>query len=160
LARLWLIAAWLCGSVVLAHAAATQPANPTGRWYTADHSAVVQIAPCGKDLCGQIVGLADVNQTGEMPTDWQGQPQCGLTILQTQPQTAPDGSVIWAGTVLDPRNGNVYQATLALDASRHLQLHGYIGLPIFGQTQTWQPYPGRTLAGCKLAANVQGQGKG
>jgi hypothetical protein len=39
-----------------------------------------------------------------------------------------------------------------LDPQRHLYLHGYIGLPIFGQTQTWTRYSGRTLADCRLAA--------
>jgi uncharacterized protein (DUF2147 family) len=128
-------------------------AAPTGRWITANGQAVVQIFPCGSgNLCGDIVGIALAHPGDKMPTDWQGQPQCGLTIIQTAPATAPDGSPIWQGSVLDPRNGNVYHAEIKLDSDRHLLLHGYLGLPIFGQTQTWLPYSGRTLSNCHLAA--------
>jgi uncharacterized protein (DUF2147 family) len=147
LTRLWLTAAWVCGSVAIAGAAAKPP---TGRWITSDGSAVIQIAPCGAELCGQIVGLAQAHPGDPMPANWQGQPECGEVILQTAPAT--DGTTSWVGQITDPRNGNVYQASVALDANRHLELHGYVVLPIFGQTQTWYPYAGRTLAGCKLAA--------
>ncbi len=126
--------------------------SPAGRWITSDHQAVIQIFPCGEDMCGDIVGIALAHPGDKMPSDWQGQPQCGLTIIQTKPTTGPDGSPVWQGSVLDPRDGSVYHAQIKLDANRHLYLHGYIGLPIFGQTQTWTPYAGRTLADCRLAA--------
>jgi uncharacterized protein (DUF2147 family) len=125
--------------------------TPTGRWLTANRQAVIQIAPCGAELCGQIVGLATAHPGDHMPTDWQGQPQCGLTIMETAPGTDGDGAKVWQGSVLDPRDGSVYHAEIKLDGARHLYLHGYIGLPIFGQTQTWTPYAGRTLANCRLA---------
>jgi hypothetical protein len=71
------------------------------------------------------------------------------------------GRKTWIGRVLDPRDGAIYQARMALDALRHLVLHGYVGLPIFGRTQTWTPYAGRTTADCRLAvvaASVGGAG--
>jgi uncharacterized protein (DUF2147 family) len=134
--------------------------SPTGRWITENGQAVIQISPCGAKLCGQIVGIATAHPGDKMPTDWQGQPQCGLTIMQTAPATSDDGSKIWQGSVLDPRDGSVYHAEIKLDAARHLFLHGYIGLPIFGQTQTWTPYAGRTLANCRLAAASRGNTPG
>jgi uncharacterized protein (DUF2147 family) len=150
LLRLWLIAIWLGGSIGLAQAATTPP---TGRWITADHSTIVQIAPCGADLCGQIIGIVLANPTGPMPDDWQGQPLCGRTIIKTSPMiNSLTGSISWVGTVLDPRYGNVYQATIGLDQNHDLRLHGYLGLPIIGQTQTWMPFNGRTPLGCRLAA--------
>ena len=169
--RLWLSAAWLIGSGVLANAADTTapglnntPSGPTGRWYSQDHSIVVQIAPCGSQpsaqLCGQIVGINLAHPNDPMPNNWQGQPQCGMTIIQTtESADTSSGTPHWHGTVVDPRNGNIYNATIALDPNRHLLLHGYLGLPIFGLTQTWDPYSGRTLANCKLAAaTVSGAG--
>lgn len=129
---------------------------PTGRWITANGQAVVQIFPCGRgDLCGDIVGIAVAHPGDKMPIDWRGQPQCGLTIIETAPATGADGGPVWDGSVLDPRNGNVYHAQIKLDSDRHLLLHGYLGLPIFGQTQTWLPYSGRTLSDCRLAAVPQ-----
>ncbi len=127
--------------------------TPTGRWITASGDAVVQIAPCGANLCGQIVGIQLAHPGDPMPTNWQGQPQCGETIIQTTETSDANGQPVWKGTVLDPRNGNIYQARIKLDQSRHLELHGYLGLPIFGQTQTWTPFAGRTMADCHLADN-------
>ncbi len=153
--RLGCLALLLSFGLSMGQAKADQPADPTGRWITAQHNAVIQIFPCGADMCGDIVGLVPANPDGGMPTDWQGRPQCGLTIINTAPATDSDGTPVWQGTVLDPRNGSVYQAKIKLDQDRHLELHGYIGLPIFGQTQTWTPYSGRTLADCHLAAAPQ-----
>ncbi len=152
--RLWLFVLLLCGGLTTAQAAPSPDQTPEGRWITANHQAVVQIAPCGPNLCGQIVGIALAHPNDPMPKDWQGAPQCGMTILETAPQTDASGTTSWVGAVLDPRDGSVYHATLIVDAFRHLLLHGYIGLPIFGQTQTWTPYSGRTLANCKLAATT------
>ncbi len=131
------------------HAAGWPEATPSGRWLTANHDAVIQIAPCGSNLCGQIVGIAR-GPSDPVPLDWRGKAQCGLTILQTSPVRNDAGEVHWAGTILDPRNGDVYKATIALDTDRHLKLRGYIGLPIFGQTQTWLPYAGRTMDDCRM----------
>jgi uncharacterized protein (DUF2147 family) len=148
--RVWTIALMLSLGFP-AQGSADAAASPAGRWMTANHQAVIQIAPCGRDLCGQIVGIALAHPGDKMPTDWRGQPQCGLTIIQTAPGTGDDGTPVWTGSVLDPRDGTVYNANIRLDADRHLVLHGYLGLPIFGQTQTWTPYAGRTLANCRLA---------
>ncbi len=145
-----LLFSFMCPAIGPADASAT----PAGRWITADHQAVIQIFPCGADLCGDIVGIALAHPGDKMPSDWKGQPQCGLTIIQTAPATDSDGTPVWQGSVLDPRDGSVYHAKIKLDANRHLYLHGYIGLPVFGQTQTWTPYAGRTMADCRLADAV------
>jgi len=130
-----------------AGAAGQWTASPTGMWSTANHNAVVRITPCGPDLCGTIVGLAR-GPSDPAPTDWRGGTQCGLTIIKT----APDGSgdQVWNGSILDPRDGSVYNAQLRLDPAHHLLLRGYIGLPIFGQTQTWTAYNGPTGPDCRI----------
>jgi uncharacterized protein (DUF2147 family) len=63
LLRLFTAALLLAGFGV-APAFAQGMATPTGRWITADNQAVIQIAPCGKNLCGQIVRLALRPKTG------------------------------------------------------------------------------------------------
>ncbi|MDR3520956.1 MAG: DUF2147 domain-containing protein [Acidocella sp.] len=138
---------------LVAATAATPNQAPIGRWITANGQAVVQIAPCGDNLCGQIVGIALAHPGDPMPSNWKGQPQCGETIINTAPSTDANGRTVWKGSVLDPRNGNVYQANIKLDSANHLELHGYLVVPLLGQTQTWTPYAGRTLADCHLAAN-------
>ncbi|OYV41764.1 MAG: hypothetical protein B7Z80_00420 [Rhodospirillales bacterium 20-64-7] len=154
---------WLIGSVAMAHAAGSSPTtlpSPIGRWVTQNQKAVVRIHPCGTDgLCGEIVGLA-VGQTDKLPLDWQGKPQCGETMLETKPQTdSGTGATTWVGRVLDPRNGQVYHATIGMDDNGDLRLHGYVGLPIFGQTQTWTRYRGRTPPNCRILAGTLGSGQ-
>ena len=101
-------------------------------------------------MCGHIVGIALDHPGDPMPMDWLGQPQCGLTIIQTSRMTDASGTTIWKGVVLDPRNGEVHPAQIAFDAFRNMLLRGYAFLPIFGETQTWKPYPGTTLPNCHL----------
>jgi uncharacterized protein (DUF2147 family) len=106
--------------------------------------------PCGPDLCGRIVGLARA-PAAPAPTDWQGASQCGLTIIRTAPANDGSGDQLWRGSILDPRDGSVYNAQIKVDAAHHLLLRGYVGLPIFGETQTWTAYNGPTGPDCQIA---------
>ncbi len=124
--------------------------NPTGLWLTADHSAVIQIAACKTGLCGEIVGIHLKHPGDPMPADWQGEPQCGLKIIQTSPMINATGQTVWKGYVLDPRNGVFHPALLALDAFRRLVLHGYLLLPFLGRSQVWTAYTGPTLPNCHI----------
>jgi uncharacterized protein (DUF2147 family) len=39
---------------------------------------------------------------------------------------------------LDPDEGEVYKCRIALlEDGRKLDVHGYIGIPLFGRSQTW-----------------------
>jgi len=76
------------------------------------------------------------------PKDWQGKSQCGLTIIQVAPQAGGDGSATWAGSITDPRDGSIYHALIRPDGDQNLLLRGYLGIPLFGQTQTWTKYAG------------------
>ena len=146
--RLGLVA--LLGFALVSPAAHAGGDDPTGLWMTASHNAIVQIAPCGADICGTIVGTV-FGPNDPTPTDWTGAPQCGLTIFRTSPQTNDDGQTVWNGTILDPRNGSQYDARISLASADQLELCGYIGLPLFGETQTWTPYDGPLTANCRLA---------
>jgi uncharacterized protein (DUF2147 family) len=48
------------------------------------------------------------------------------------------GDVYAGGEILDPDNGKVYRCKMALeDGGTKLQVRGYIGVSLFGRTQTW-----------------------
>lgn len=51
-----------------------------------------------------------------------------------------DGKEKWVdGRILDPRTGHIYHCNLKTMANgNHLLIHGYIGIPLFGRTQTWE----------------------
>jgi uncharacterized protein (DUF2147 family) len=145
---------WLaCYAALLSLALATMTvsaaasANLQGDWLTENGRGVVQIAPCGDGLCGRIVGID--RTTGEpMPTDVQGRPQCGLTIITTD-KTNPAG--IWHGEITDPRDDHSYQARLSLDQRGDLRLRVFIGIPALGATQVWHRFTGHLTADCNIA---------
>ena len=123
---------------------------PTGRWVMPNHAAVLEIVPCGPDLCGQIVGML-LAPTDPVPKDWTGVSQCDLTIIRVAPERRGDGQVVWHGIIVNPRNGSAYHVELKIGADRQLKLRGYVGLPIFGRTQSWPSYTGPDAAAdCRL----------
>jgi uncharacterized protein (DUF2147 family) len=123
--------------------------TPEGLWITANRDAVIQIAPCGNGLCGYIVGMF-LNPAEPTPKDWAGTSQCRLTIIQAAPRLDDSGQNYWTGSITDPRNGDAYHAIIRVDARNDLLLRGYIGLPLFGKTQTWTPYHGGLAENCRL----------
>jgi uncharacterized protein (DUF2147 family) len=134
-------------AVIMSSATAWARDLPLGNWSTANRHGVVAIYECGAALCGRIVGI-DRKPGDPMPTDVQGRPQCGLTII-TNEKPAADG--VWLGEVTDPRDGGTYQARLWLDHAGNLRLRGFIGIPLLGATQTWRPFTGHLTADCGLA---------
>jgi len=68
--------------------------------------------------------------TGEL----KDRPVIGLKIMR---DLRPEGDA-YVGEILDPDDGNVYRCKARLlEGGRKLELRGYVGLPIFGRTQTW-----------------------
>ncbi|OGT53903.1 MAG: hypothetical protein A3E84_00715 [Gammaproteobacteria bacterium RIFCSPHIGHO2_12_FULL_42_13] len=65
----------------------------------------------------------------------------GLTIIEHM--TCSQG-LCKGGTVLDPRNGNLYHATMrVINAGKQLRLRGYIGIPLFGKSVIWNRVTGK-----------------
>jgi uncharacterized protein (DUF2147 family) len=62
-------------------------------------------------------------------------PLCGLTMLGSFHNTDPQ---LWTGGwIYDPDSGKTYHATMFLESANVLQLRGYVGIPLFGETNTW-----------------------
>jgi uncharacterized protein (DUF2147 family) len=126
-----------------AHAAA--PA--AGTWLTQDHGGVVRIAPCGQDLCGVLVGLRDQGADGNPQTGVGGAQLCGYPLIE---HMTPGGDGYWRGIIVNPRDGRRYSAQMHVDEQGQLALRGYIGVPLFGSTQTWTRYRGTIGPGCAM----------
>ena len=140
--------AGLAGALLLACVAPLHAApSPFGRWLTQDRDGVVEIRPCGADLCGRVIGL-DLPRlpNGDVPRDPQGRPHCGLQILQAEP--AAVGA--WDGRITDPSDGTSWHFTLRLNDQGQLKLRGYVLTPLLGRTQTWTPYAGTLGADCAM----------
>ena len=100
-----------------------------GRWLTDDGSAVVEIAACGRQMCGRIVRVlatgpdvprTDVNNPERAR---RSRPLVGLPILWG----FDPGAKAWeGGTAYDPKSGNSYDASLRLNADGSLRVTGCV----------------------------------
>ncbi|MGE4481222.1 DUF2147 domain-containing protein [Acidocella sp.] len=145
------LCAWVLAGLALASTNTARAASSSftpGYWESTGHEIVLQIVPCGGDLCGFIAGIALTHPDDPMPKDWRGTPQCGFLMLRVSPETGEAGH--WKGVLQDPRNGKVYRTTIKFDAQGNLDLHGYIGLPLLGETQLWPKFTGQVLPGCHV----------
>ena len=140
------------GMLLLAALAATPfksslaQAATQGLWTTVSDrdgkpEAVVEIREVNGELVGVVRALlvaADREDSicTKCPGDRRGRPIVGMEILR---HMKPDGSGAFSGgEILDPENGKTYRATMKLaDGGQKLIVRGYIGLSIFGRSQTW-----------------------
>jgi uncharacterized protein (DUF2147 family) len=114
-----------------------QAPSVLGYWRTPTGS-IVRVAPCGRRLCVAIAALADrkgpTTDIHNPDPKLRGRALCGLRIgegfVQADPQHARGGHLY------DPRNGRTYSGQMTAEGTR-LHLRGYVGLPIFGRTETW-----------------------
>lgn len=128
--------------------------SPVGYWQQIDdktgrpHS-IVQIFQKQDIVYGKVIkGYPRLD--GTMPpkfcTQCSGelynQPIIGMTILSGFIQVS---KIKWSGgTILDPDNGKYYKAQLVLtDQGKTLKVRGYVGMTLFGRTQTWKRLYGR-----------------
>ncbi|MGE0797409.1 MAG: DUF2147 domain-containing protein [Lautropia sp.] len=129
-------------------AAQSAGASPVGLWKTIDDEtkqpkALVRISERDGVLSGKIEKLFDPsrpNPVCEACTDERkGQPVVGMTILSDLKPAKGDVASWEEGLILDPNNGKVYRARATLvDGGRKLEVRGFIGVALFGRTQTWE----------------------
>ncbi|AUW57221.1 DUF2147 domain-containing protein [Sphingobium sp. SCG-1] len=116
-------------------ASAAQPI--AGRWLTENGKALVQIGPCGKALCGQIVKVikptpgAPRNDANNPDEKLRARPIEGLTILSD----FTDAGSLWKGKIYDPQSGKTYTSKLTRNSNGTLKVQGCIAF--FCKTQTW-----------------------
>ena len=71
----------------------------------------------------------------ECPGDRQNQPLLGLVFIEDMKQSGLDYD---GGNILDPDTGKIYSANMHLSPDgTKLNVRGYLGLSIFGRSQTW-----------------------
>jgi uncharacterized protein (DUF2147 family) len=126
--------------------AASEPDHVVGRWLTQGGEGVIAIARCGSSICGRIDWMESPPgmQSAALPRDRYNpdptrrqQSICGLKIIYGFTHDRIDPNRWEAGSIYDPQSGHTYQANITLEDSDHLQLHGYIGIPLLGATQVW-----------------------
>lgn len=146
----WIVAA---AFALLAVPASAQQSGVMGTWLTASGVAQVRIAPCAAAasgaLCGTIVGL--INPKGpdgkavapEAATDFRNENQAlrgrkviGMPLIWGFKATS-DPNTFESGQIYNGENGKTYSANISLQPDGKLRLRGYVGSPMFGETQLW-----------------------
>lgn len=118
----------LCLYAVPAHA-------QTGRWLTQSGNLEIEIAPCGEALCGTAVRVLANNSMSNPGTSMGDRPGLGLKILQ---DFTPSSGGSWEGHIYNRENGKTYRCRMKELSSDQLEVHPYVGIPLFGQTQIWR----------------------
>lgn len=138
----FLIALTLTALSACAPAQTTAPASTSqvGRWITESGNLEVDIAPCGKALCGTVSKVLANNSMAEPGKAMTGDPQAalGLKILSDF-VPAEDGT--WQGQIFNRENGKTYDCIMSLEAADQLKLRAYVGTPLLGKTQIWRRVP-------------------
>lgn len=127
-------------------AAQAQTPTPVGSWRTIDDAtgeakSIVRIVETAGELRGTVTTVfappapTDNPLCEKCPGDRRNTPVVGMEILWGLRR---QGDEYTGGRVLDPENGNTYRCTLrVIDGGRKLELRGYVGMRLFGRTQTW-----------------------
>jgi len=137
----------------LAATASAQSPSVMGTWLTASGIAQVRIGPCpdpaNGPICGLVVGL--INPKGpdgsaiaaDMATDYRNPDPAlrtrkviGMPLIWGFKKTA-DPNAFEDGHIYNGENGKIYNANISLQPDGKLRLRGYVGTPMFGETQLW-----------------------
>ena len=125
-------------------------ASPEGVWKTIDDEtgkerSFVELRVVDGELTGVIRDIIPL--PGDSPDqlcdkckgELKDQPVVGMRIIWGL--TEEDG--VWAGgLVLDPKNGKIYKCKITpSEDGRSLEVRGYLGVSIFGRSQTWYRTP-------------------
>jgi hypothetical protein len=119
-----------------------------GFW--ASEGSIFMIYEEAEQLHGEIIALEKAYYTAEERPDAVGQPRLDdnnpVEVLSQQPIVGlqmfsayefDDGQ--WRGKIYDPESGNTYQSKMKLSKKGKLEIRGYIGVPMFGRTSTFDP---------------------
>jgi uncharacterized protein (DUF2147 family) len=122
-----------------------------GLWLTQDHDGVMLVSSCNGGLCVEIAGVILDNPSDPTPVDYRGISQCHLRLVS---DAKPVGPNLWKGHILDPRNGSLFGVEIHLDPRGNLALRGFLGLPMFGETQIWTRFPGNVPSDCRMSTSM------
>ena len=114
-----------------------------GIWLTGGKEpAKIQIYTVGEKFYGKIIWLKNPTENGKQRLDnnspdkeKRSNPIIGLVMLKG---FKFDGDEEWkGGDIYDPESGKTYSSYMYLKDKNTLKVRGYVGISLFGRTETW-----------------------
>ena len=113
-----------------------------GRWLSGDGEGWIEVQLVGDSLIGVIAGSPNTKD-GDTPRyddlnpdpSLRNRPLDGMAIMS---DFTYDGDGRWSGgRIYDPNSGKTYKCALTQVDSDTLKVRGYIGISLFGRSDTW-----------------------
>ena len=121
-----------------------------GLWNTAEEDCKIEIFKCGDTYCGRIAWLSEPLYTADDGMGMAGRPIVDrrnpnpdlrsrpLVGLQLMEGFIYIGKNVWEkGTIYSPESGETYKCKMTLTNPDHLEVRGFIGVPLLGGTSIW-----------------------
>ncbi len=134
---------------------ADNPDAIVGTWLDGEKKAHIEIYKQGAKYYGKIVWLSEPvypatdRMAGKEKVDRENpdvklrtRPVLGIVILR---DFVYSGNNVWEqGRVYRPTNGKDYKCKMTLTSPDSLNVRGFVGFSLFGETQTWTRVKGAT----------------
>ncbi len=114
-----------------------------GKWITIDDETgnkkgIVEIFEENGKVYGKIIEILEPEHRKRKCSKCEGvnkdKPILGLTIIKG---LTKKGDTYDGGEITDPKNGKSYRCKITLHGKDKLIVRGYIGISLFGRSQTW-----------------------
>lgn len=114
-----------------------------GKWKTIDdetgkEKGIVEIFEHKGKVYGRIIEIFEADKKHlkceKCEGDEKSKPILGMVIIKG---LKFNGEVYEGGKITDPKNGKSYHCKITLEGKDKLIVRGYIGIPLFGRSQTW-----------------------
>lgn len=114
-----------------------------GRWKTVDDEtgkakSIIEIYEKSGKIYGKVVEILEAEHRNKVCSKCSGddknKPILGMTVVKG---LSKHGNEYKSGKILDPKNGKLYKAIIALEGKDKLKVRGYVGVSLLGRTQYW-----------------------
>jgi uncharacterized protein (DUF2147 family) len=114
-----------------------------GKWKTVDdetgiENGIVEIYEKAGKVYGRLIEILEKEKKHFKCEMCEGEdknkPVLGLVIIKGLKKK---GDFYEGGKVIDPKNGKSYHCKMSLEGKDKLIVRGYIGISLFGRSQTW-----------------------
>ncbi len=139
--------------VAVLMAASVWAANPDdilGKWWNQEKTSQIDIFKYQGKYVGKIVWLKEPLYPADDAKGMGGKPKVDRENPDASKRTQPllglimvwgftfSGGDLWEnGFIYDPRDGKTYKCKMTLTSADVLDVRGFIGISLFGKTNTW-----------------------